>query len=142
MTWNAVLDLITSISGTTPPPGITPSSDDTPKVGSSSSHQAGEQTQIIIESAMFHEIGIIGHIVISVGFSQKYFEDRPWSLKSKVIYNIEMADEHVLLIYQKKLSYGTGYLISRTSPLRLAEHFKNQSYSRRDSQVDNRKGSS
>ena len=84
--WRAVFDLITTVSQTTPPTSIPPSFDGTPITVSSSSFQGSEQTRKIIESAMFYEIKGCTYRDVD-GFFEKYFEGRPWSCKSKAIYN-------------------------------------------------------
>ncbi|KAL8851811.1 MAG: hypothetical protein Q9198_011051 [Flavoplaca austrocitrina] len=84
--WNAVFDLITTVSRTTPPTSIPVSFDSTPVTISSSSFQGSEQTRRIIESAMFHEIKRCTYRDVD-GFFEKYFEGRRWSRKSKEIYN-------------------------------------------------------
>lgn len=84
--WNAVFDLITTVSRTTPPTSVPVSFDGTPITISSSSFQGSEQTRRIIESAMFYEIK--GYTYRDVdGFFEKYFEGRRWSRKSQAIYN-------------------------------------------------------
>lgn len=85
--WNAVFDLIIAISRTTPPTSIPVSFDGTPITKSSSSFQGSEQTRRIIESEMFYEIKRCTYRDVD-GFFEKYFEGRPWSRKSKAIYNI------------------------------------------------------
>lgn len=84
--WNAVFDLIITVSRTTPPTSIPPSFDGTPITISSSSFQGSEQTRKIIESAMFYEIKGCTYRDVD-GFFEKYFEGRRWSRKSKEIYN-------------------------------------------------------
>ena len=84
--WNAVFDLITSISRTTPPTSIPVSFDGTPITKSSSSFQGSEQTRRIIESEMFYEIKRCTYRDVD-GFFEKYFEGHLWSGKSKAIYN-------------------------------------------------------
>jgi len=84
--WNAVFDLIITVSRTTPPTSISPSFNGTPVTKSSSSFQGSEQTRKIIESAMFYEIKGCTYRNVG-GFFEKYFEERPWSCKSKAIYN-------------------------------------------------------
>jgi len=84
--WNAVFDLIIAVSRTTPPTSIPPSFNGTPVTKSSSSFQGSEQTRKIIESAMFYEIKGCTYRNVG-GFFEKYFEGRPWSRKSKAIYN-------------------------------------------------------
>ena len=84
--WNAVFDLIITVSQTTPPTSIPPSFDGTPITISSSSFQGSEQTRRIIESAMFYEIKGCTFRDVD-GFFEKYFEGRRWSRKSKAIYD-------------------------------------------------------
>ena len=84
--WNAVLNLIITVSRTTPPTSIPVSFDGTPITISSSSFQGSEQTRKIIESAMFYEIKGCTYRDVD-GFFEKYFEGRCWSSKSKAIYN-------------------------------------------------------
>ena len=84
--WNAVFDLITTVSRTTPPTSVPASFDGTPITISSSSFQGSEQTRRIIESAMFYEIKGCTFRDVD-GFFGKYFEGRHWSRKSKAIYN-------------------------------------------------------
>lgn len=54
--WNAVFDLITTVSRTTPPTSLPVSFDGTPIMISTSSFQGSEQTRKIIESAISYEI--------------------------------------------------------------------------------------
>ena len=84
--WNAVFDLIITVTRTTPPTSIPPSFDGTPVTISSSSFQGSEQTRQIIELAMFYEIKRYTYRDVD-GFFEKYFEGRRWSRKSKEIYN-------------------------------------------------------
>ena len=84
--WDAVIDLIITVSRTTPPTSIPPSFDSTPVTISSSSFQSSEQTRKIIESAMFYEIKGCTYRNVG-GFFEKYFDGRQWSRKSKEIYN-------------------------------------------------------
>lgn len=83
--WSAVLNLILTVSRATPPASIPASSDSTPVTVSSSSFQGSEQTRNIIETAMFYEIETCTYRNVD-GFFNKYFEGRPWSNKSKEIY--------------------------------------------------------
>ena len=85
--WNAVIELIITVSRTTPPTSISDSFDSTPIIKSSSSFQGSEQTRRIIESEMFYEIKRCTYRDVD-GFFEKYFEGRPWSRKSKAIYNM------------------------------------------------------
>jgi hypothetical protein len=54
--WNAVFDLIITVSRTTPPTSVPVSFDGTPVTHSSSSQQGGEQTQKVVEGRIFEEI--------------------------------------------------------------------------------------
>ena len=84
--WNAVFDLIATVSRTTPPTSIPVSFDGTPITISSSSFQGSEQTRRIIESAMFYEIKGCTYRDVD-GFFEKYFEGRRWSHKTEAICN-------------------------------------------------------
>ncbi|KAL2041153.1 hypothetical protein N7G274_006097 [Stereocaulon virgatum] len=84
--WNAVFNLILTVSRTTPPTSIPPTFDDTPITISSSSFQGSEQTRKIIESAMFYEIKGCTYRNVD-GYFEKYFEGRHWSRKSEEISN-------------------------------------------------------
>ncbi|KAL8978915.1 MAG: hypothetical protein Q9177_006274, partial [Variospora cf. flavescens] len=84
--WNAVFDLIITVSRTTPPTDVPVSFDDTPVTISSSSWQGSEQTRRIIESAMFYEIKGCTYRAVG-GFFEKYFKEWPWSHKTEAIYN-------------------------------------------------------
>ncbi|KAI4219804.1 MAG: hypothetical protein L6R40_008711 [Gallowayella cf. fulva] len=84
--WNAVFELIATVSRTTPPTSIPVSFDGTPITISSSSFQGSEQTRRIIESAMFYEIKGCTYRDVD-GFFEKYFEGRRWSHKTEAIYN-------------------------------------------------------
>ena len=84
--WNAVLNLIITVSRTSPPTSIPLSYDSTPITVSSSSFQGSEQTRRIIESAMFYEIKRCTYRDVD-GFFEKYFEGPRWSRRSKAIYN-------------------------------------------------------
>ena len=83
--WDAVFDLIITVSRITPPTSIPVSSDGTPITISSSSFQDSEQTRRIIESAMFYKIKRCTYRDVD-GFFEKYFEEPRWSRKSKAIY--------------------------------------------------------
>ena len=84
--WNAVFDLIITVSPTTPLKSIPASYDDTPVTISSAAFQGSEQTRRIIESAMFHETNRCTYRDVG-GFFEKYFEGQRWSRRSKAIYN-------------------------------------------------------
>ena len=83
--WNAVFDLIITVSRTTPPTSIPPSFDGTPITSSSASQQGGEQTQKMVDGRIFEEIK--GCTCQNVeGFFSKYFEGKPWTERTKRIY--------------------------------------------------------
>ena len=91
--WNAVLDLIATVSRTTPPTSIPASFDGTPITSSSASQQGGEQTQKLVEGRIFEEIR--GCIYQNVeGFFSKYFEGKPWTERTKEIYQA-VQERHV-----------------------------------------------
>jgi len=83
--WNAVFDLITTVSRTTPPTSIPVSFDGTPITSSSASQQGGEQTQKLVEGRIFEEIRGCTHQNVE-GFFSKYFEEKPWTERTKEIY--------------------------------------------------------
>ena len=83
--WNAVFDLIATVSRTTPPTSIPPSFDGTPVTISSSSQQGGEQTQKLVEGRIFEEIRGCTYQNVE-GFFSKFFEGRPWTERTKEIY--------------------------------------------------------
>ena len=117
--WNAVFELIVTVSQTTPPTSIPVSFDGTSITKSSSSFQGSEQTRRIIESAMFYEIKRCTYRVVD-GFFEKYFEGRRWSRKSKAIYsavksNTEAGDGPIFPIRQTRMLCGTGCLVFRTN---------------------------
>ena len=83
--WNAVFDLITTVSRTTPPTSIPLSCDGTPITHSSASQQASEQTRREVEKRVFEEI--MGCTFRNVeGFFPKYFEGKDWTERTKEIY--------------------------------------------------------
>ncbi len=83
--WNAVFDLIITVSRTTPPTSIPVSFDGTPITSSSASQQGGEQTQKLVEGRIFEEIRGCTHQNVESFFS-KYFEGKPWTERTKEIY--------------------------------------------------------
>ncbi len=83
--WNAVFDLITTVSRTTPPTSTPVSFDGTPITSSSASQQGGEQTQKLVEGRIFEEIRGCTHQNVE-GFFSKYFEGKPWTERTKEIY--------------------------------------------------------
>ena len=82
--WEAVFNLTNTLSHATPPPSAPASFDETPVTRSSSSFQGSEHTKKILEPALFHEIEYCTYRNVS-GFFQKYFEDKSWERRSKVI---------------------------------------------------------
>ena len=84
--WNAVLDLITTVSRVTPPTSIPISYDGTPITHSSASQQGAEQTRSLLDERIFEEISRCTYRNVG-GFFQKYFEGKEWSKRSKDIYN-------------------------------------------------------
>ena len=83
--WNAVFDLITTVSRTTPPTSIPVSFDGTPITNSSASQQGGEQTQKLVEARIFEEIRECTYQDVE-GFFLKYFEGKLWTERTKEIY--------------------------------------------------------
>ena len=84
--WSAVLNLITTISRTSPPASIAPSFDGTPITRSSASFQGNEQTKKLLNDALFWEIRECTHRGVK-GFWEKYFEGKEWSQRGKEIYD-------------------------------------------------------
>ena len=91
--WNAVFDLIRSISQTTPLTSIPPSFDGTPVIYSSASMQGDKQTKRLLENSLFDEIKNCTYRNVG-GFFTKYFEGNEWSKRSKEIYQA-LRDRHV-----------------------------------------------
>ncbi|KAL9130813.1 MAG: hypothetical protein Q9175_006929 [Cornicularia normoerica] len=91
--WNAVFDLITTVSRTTPPTSIPISFDGTPITSSSASQQGSEQTQKLVEGRIFEEIRECTYQDVE-GFFSKYFEGKPWTERTKEIYQA-VQDRHV-----------------------------------------------
>ncbi len=91
--WNAVLNLIITISRTTPPTSIPASFDGTPITHSSSSQQGGEQTQKLVEGRIFEEIRGCTYQNVE-GFFSKYFEGKSWTERTKEIYQA-VQNRHV-----------------------------------------------
>ena len=91
--WNAVFDLIITVSRTTPPTSIPPSFDGTPVTISSSSQQGGEQTQKLVEGRIFEEIRGCTYQNVE-GFFSKHFEGKPWTERTKEIYQA-VQERHV-----------------------------------------------
>ncbi|MCJ1251832.1 hypothetical protein MMC30_009070 [Trapelia coarctata] len=91
--WNAVFDLITTVSRVTPPASIPPSFDGTPIIHSSASQQGAEQTRRLLDERISEEISRCTYRNVG-GFFQKYFEGKEWSNRSKDIYKA-MKSRHV-----------------------------------------------
>lgn len=72
--WNAVLNLINSLSWITPPTRH-----------SSASQQGGEQTKKLVERMIFEEIKNCTYRNVR-GFFSKYFEGKDWTERTKEIY--------------------------------------------------------
>ncbi|KAI9797634.1 MAG: hypothetical protein M1825_005732 [Sarcosagium campestre] len=83
--WNAVVELITTVSRTTPPTSIPVSFDSTPITYSSASQQGSEQTRRLVEARIFEEIKYCTYRNVG-GYFSKYFEGKTWTEKSKKIY--------------------------------------------------------
>jgi len=91
--WNAVFDLIITVSRTTPPTSIPISYDGTPLIHSSASQQGAEQTRQLVEARIFEEIRHCTYRNVG-GFFRKYFEGKEWTERGKDIYNA-MKSRHV-----------------------------------------------
>jgi len=91
--WNAVFDLIRSISRITPPTSIPVSFDGTPITHSSASQQGGEQTHRLLEARVFEEIKDCTYRNVE-GFFSKYFEGKAWTERTKEVYRA-VQDRHV-----------------------------------------------
>ncbi|KAL8673853.1 MAG: hypothetical protein Q9168_001718 [Polycauliona sp. 1 TL-2023] len=91
--WNAVFDLIITVSRTTPPTSVPVSFDGTPITSSSALQQGGEQTQKLVEARIFEEIRGSTHQDVD-GFFSKYFEGKPWTERTKEVYSA-VRERHV-----------------------------------------------
>ncbi|KAN0073910.1 hypothetical protein V8E54_007847 [Elaphomyces granulatus] len=96
--WNAVFDLITTISRLTPSSAvplsaIPPSFDSTPITHSSVSQPGGEQTREVVERKIFEEIRFCTYRDVE-GFFEKYFEGKEWTRRALDVYEA-MKDRHV-----------------------------------------------
>lgn len=91
--WDAVIELITIVSRTTPPTSVPVSFDGTPIMSSSASQQGSEQTQKLVEARIFEEIRGCTYQNVD-GFFSKYFEGKPWTERTKKIYPV-VQDRHV-----------------------------------------------
>jgi hypothetical protein len=83
--WNAVLNLINSLSWITPPTSIPASFDGTPITHSSASQQGDEQTRKLVEQRIFEEVKNCTYRNVG-GFFSKYFEGKDWTERTKEIY--------------------------------------------------------
>ncbi len=83
--WNAVLNLINSLSWITPPTSIPTSFDGTPITYSSASQQGGGQSKKLVERMIFEEIKNSTYRNVG-GFFSKYFEGKDWTERTKEIY--------------------------------------------------------
>ncbi|KAA6409210.1 MAG: hypothetical protein FRX48_06763 [Lasallia pustulata] len=90
--WNAVLNLINTVSRTTPPTSIPASFDGTPMTHTSASQQGGEQTVKLLEGRIFEEIKSCTYRNVG-GFFSKYFEGKDWTEQTKEIYRT-VQDRH------------------------------------------------
>ena len=95
--WNAVFDLIITISRLTPPSilplsSVPPTFKGTPISHSSASQQGGEQTRKQVEQRVFEEIQFCTYRGVG-GFFQKYFEEKDWTPRTKQIYQ-SIKDQH------------------------------------------------
>ena len=91
--WNAVFDLVITLSRISPPASVPVSFDGTPITHSSASQQGDEQTKELLNGPIFHEIKRCTYRNVG-GFFSKYFEGKQWSERSKEIYNAT-KDRHV-----------------------------------------------
>ncbi|PGH35791.1 hypothetical protein GX50_01375 [[Emmonsia] crescens] len=82
--WNAVLNLIVTVSQSTPLVSIHHSFDGTPMRSTSSSQKGPEQTRRLVEARIFEEIRTCTFRSVE-GFFAKYFEGRDWSGCAEVI---------------------------------------------------------
>ncbi|KAI4153240.1 MAG: hypothetical protein L6R39_001622 [Caloplaca ligustica] len=76
--WAAAIDLIRTISHSTPPPSVPLSFDGTPITHSSASQQGSEQTRRTVEARIFQEIRFCTHRAVD-GFHAKYFNRKSWN---------------------------------------------------------------
>ncbi|OAX77783.1 hypothetical protein ACJ72_07914, partial [Emergomyces africanus] len=82
--WKAVFTLIDTISQSTPPTTVPPSSDSTPVKSTSSSQKGFEQLRKLVDPRLFEEIHSCTFQDIE-DFFDKYFEKKDWSSKADVI---------------------------------------------------------
>lgn len=83
--WRAVFSTLTTLAHSTPPPSTHSSSvDETPVIRCSSSFRGSEQTRRNLEPALFYEIQHCTYRNVE-GFFPKYFEDKSWERRIKVI---------------------------------------------------------
>lgn len=82
--WGAVFSMLEMLAQHTPPASIQQSLDQTPVVRCSSSIRGSEQTKRNLEPALFYEVNCCTFRNVR-GFFEKYFEDKSWERRSKVI---------------------------------------------------------
>ena len=85
--WNAVFNLIITVSHTTPFTSISAFYNNISVTISFFFFQGSEQIWRIIKSVMFYEIKGCMYCEVD-DFFKKYFKGQCWSHKSKVIYNV------------------------------------------------------
>ncbi|KAA6407381.1 MAG: hypothetical protein FRX48_08929 [Lasallia pustulata] len=90
--WTAVLNLIITVSPTTPPTSIPPSYGDTPMRHTSALQQGSEQTVDLLKGRIFEEIKSCTYRNVG-GFFSKYFEGKDWTEQTKEIYRT-VQDRH------------------------------------------------
>lgn len=82
--WEAVLDLISSLSRVTPPSSVVPSFGAIPRKFTSASQTGSEQTKDLVEPHLRQELKNCCFVEVK-GFFEKYFEGRSWSPISESI---------------------------------------------------------
>ncbi|KAM4061752.1 kinase [Hirsutella rhossiliensis] len=91
--WNAVLDLVATLTRVTPPASVPATFDSTPITHSSASQQGTEQTREVVKRKVFEEIRFCTYRDVG-GFFEKYFEGKTWTSRALGIYEA-MKDQHV-----------------------------------------------
>lgn len=91
--WNAVFDLIITVSWTTPSTSISIFYDSTSLIHSLILQQGAEQTHQLMKTRIFEEIRHYTYQNVEE-FFQKYFEEKKWTEQDKDIYNV-MKSQHV-----------------------------------------------
>ena len=84
--WDAVFDLIVTVSRSTSPTSVPLTFDGTPITRSSASQQGDEQTKELLNGPLFHEFKRCTYRGVG-GFFSKYFEGKVWTERGKEIYN-------------------------------------------------------